>query len=227
MDDAIAILIPAYNESATIAAITNRCLSYLPHVIVLNDGSLDDTVEQVATTSAVVFSSQTNRGKGATLLKGFELAVERNYRGVITLDADGQHDPDDLPHFLALIQRYSHDIIIGARHKNRASAPRLRLFANKLADFFISCAARKRVRDTQSGYRYYPVSFLKKYISHSSITKRFGFEADILIAAMQAKLSVHYVDIASCYPVGARASHYRVSKDTWEIAKVVVRRMFK
>ena len=226
MDDSIAILIPAYNESRTIQAITNRCLSYVPHVIVLDDGSVDDTIEKVTVTSAMVFSNEANMGKGATLLKGFQLAIDKNYRGVITLDADGQHDPDDLPHFLALIQRYSHDMIIGARHKNTHSAPKLRLFANKLADFFISCAARKKLRDTQSGYRYYPVSFLKKYMAHSHVTKRFGFEADILIAAMQTQLSVHYVDIASCYPDGARASHYRASKDTWEIAKVVARRMF-
>ena len=218
MDD-VAVLIPAYNEQTTIAAIVDRCLHRTPHVFVVNDGSIDDTLSIVKKSSAFVLSNEFNQGKGAALLKGFQAAIEKNYLGVITLDADGQHNPDDLTRFFELTQKNPDAFIIGARRKKTNNAPRVRLFANKIADFFISCVAKKRLCDTQSGYRYYPISFLKKYFLQSYQSTRFAFETEILIAAAKMGLSIAYVDIESCYPDHARMSHYRAGKDSWEIAK--------
>lgn len=226
MDGNTLILIPAYNEQATIQDIVDRCLRYSPHVMVINDGSTDGTIEKLKNIPTVVFSNPINLGKGATLLRGFQAAIEKKYRGVITLDADGQHDPNDLAQFLSLSEKFPEEFIIGARWTERDQAPKVRLWANKIADFFISCAARKRLYDTQSGYRYYPVSFLKDYLSCAQMPNRFAFEAEILVAAVRMGLSVRYVDIASCYPEGARASHYHPGKDTWEITKTVVKLMF-
>ena len=227
MEDTTAILIPAYNEATTIHDIVDRCLHYASNVMVIDDGSIDGTAEKLKQLSALVFSNTINLGKGATLLKGFQTAIEKNYRGVIALDADGQHNPDDLPHFLNIIEKFPDGLIIGARRTATHRAPKVRLWANKAADFFISCAARKRLYDTQSGYRYYPVSFLKHYVTGTQAPNRFAFEADILVAAVRAGLSVRYVDIASCYPEGARASHYHPSKDTWEITKAVSKLILK
>ncbi|OGT43500.1 MAG: hypothetical protein A3F13_00155 [Gammaproteobacteria bacterium RIFCSPHIGHO2_12_FULL_40_19] len=221
------ILIPAYNEVTTIQAIVDRCLSYSPDVMVIDDGSTDGTLEKLKNMPTVVFSNPVNLGKGATLLKGFQTAIEKNMRGVITLDADGQHNPDDLPQFLSLSAKFPEGFIIGARRTVTNRPPKVRWWANQVADFFISCAARKRLCDTQSGYRYYPVSFLKRYLSGTKTPNRFAFEAEILVAAVLSGLSVHYVDIASCYPAGARASHYHPGKDTWEITKTVAKLIFK
>ena len=225
-----AILIPAYNEVTTIHTIVDRCLYYSPDIMVIDDGSTDNTVEKLKNlknVSTVVFSNPVNLGKGATLLKGFQTMIEKNYRGVITLDADGQHNPDDLPQFLTLSEKFPDGFIIGARRNAADRAPKTRLWANKAADFFISCAARKRLYDTQSGYRYYPVSFLKHYLSYASPPNRFAFEAEILIAAAKMGLSIDYVEIESCYPKQARLSHYRPGKDSWEIAKSLLRAVWR
>ncbi len=230
MNNPVAVLIPAYNEQTTIAAIIDRCLHHTPHVFVVNDGSTDDTLACVKKSSAFVLSSEINQGKGAALLKGFQAVISEplalaagNYVGIITLDADGQHNPDDLIRFFELTQKNPDVFIIGARRKQTNNAPKIRLFANKIADFFISCVAKKRLCDTQSGYRYYPISFLKKYFLQPHQSTRFAFEAEILIAAAKMGLSVRYVDIESCYPDQARMSHYRAGRDSWEIAKSLFR----
>jgi len=226
MDD-ILILVPAYNEETTINAIVDRCLHYFPNVLVIDDGSTDKTLIALKNASATVLSNPKNLGKGLTLLKGFHTALEKNYQGVITLDADGQHDPDDLPKFLEKIAQNPDALIIGARRIHTERAPQMRLLANKIADFFISCAARKRLVDTQSGYRYYPSAFLKRHVTHVGMASRFAFEAEILVTAARVGFVVQYVDIQSCYPAFARASHYHPRKDTWEIVKVVSRLIFK
>ncbi|PIZ04684.1 MAG: glycosyltransferase family 2 protein [Gammaproteobacteria bacterium CG_4_10_14_0_8_um_filter_38_16] len=226
-DNAIAVLIPAYNEVQTIEQIVNACSCYTQRLIVVDDGSTDGTASLLQHTAATVVSHKKNLGKGAALLAGFRIAVAQCAGGVITIDADGQHNPADLPHFLSLISSSPDTLIIGARRLAAQAAPKKRLYANKIADFFISLAAQKRLYDTQSGYRYYPISFLKKYLTNTEKEKHFAFESDILISAVKAGVPIAYVNIESCYPVGARASHYRVRKDTWEIAKTIFRMIVK
>lgn len=222
----IAILLPAYNEQSTITKIIENCLQYTPHVYVIDDGSTDETLSRIKQTSALIYSNVVNQGKGAILLQGFHLIIEKNYSGVITLDADGQHNPDDLTLFFERIQKNPEALIIGARRLNTKNAPLMRLFANKIADFFISCAAKKWLADTQSGYRYYPAAFLKKYFLQSPAFSHFAFETEILISAVKIGVAVDYVDIESCYPVCARKSYYRTGKDSWEIAKSVMKGMW-
>ncbi|OGT48437.1 MAG: hypothetical protein A3E82_03830 [Gammaproteobacteria bacterium RIFCSPHIGHO2_12_FULL_38_11] len=221
------ILIPAYNEETTIASIVDRCLQYSSQVLVVDDGSTDNTLAILKKTAAIVISNAKNEGKGLTLLKGFYVAIEKKYQGVITLDADGQHDADDLPKFFEKIAQHPDALIIGARRIHTKRAPKMRLLANKIADFFISCAARKRLIDTQSGYRYYPVSFLKCYSTRPNTAGCFAFETEILVAAARAGFAVDYVNIQSCYPTHARVSYYRPRRDTWEIVKVVSKLIFK
>lgn len=229
MDD-IAVLIPAYNEQTTITRIVDRCLFYTPHVFVVNDGSTDNTLSRIKQSAALIISNEINQGKGAALLQGFHAAItsaEGNCAGVITIDADGQHNPDDLAHFFELIQKNPDNFIIGARRKQTHAAPKTRLFANKIADFFISLVAKKRISDTQSGFRYYPASFLKKYFQQPHQSTRFAFEAEVLIAAAKMGLLIDYVEIESCYPDCARMSHYRAGRDSWEIAKSVFRSVWR
>lgn len=226
MDEQIAVLIPAFNEETTIATLVDRCFQYSSAVIVIDDASTDNTLLQLKNTNATVLINTENAGKGAALLKGFQQAADKNYVGVITIDADGQHNPDDLVQFFSIIQKTPDALIIGARRKQTSAAPKLRFFANKVADFFISCAARKLLYDTQSGYRYYPMQFIKQFLKRSALPNRFAFEAEMLVSAIRSGLSVDYVSIHSCYPENARASHYHPSKDSWQIAKVVAKLIF-
>src|SRR3989338_3859713 len=133
----IAVLIPTYNEARTVVSIVEHCLYYSPNVIVVDDGSTDDTALLLKTTDAVALENEKNSGKGASLLKGFRVAVDKNFLGVVTLDADGQHDPNDLARFFTRIAKNPHAFIIGAREIHREQAPRGRRIANRLADFFI------------------------------------------------------------------------------------------
>lgn len=227
MNDHIAVLIPAYNEEATILKVVDHCLRYTPHVFVVNDGSTDNTLSLLKNSAISLYSNATNQGKGAALLQGFTAIIEKNFQGVITLDADGQHNPDDLVRFIEMVEKNSQAFVIGARRFNTQHAPRIRLLANKIADFFISCAAKKRVCDTQSGFRYYPVSFLKQYFLQLPHATRFAFEAEILIAAAKMGLSFGYVDIESVYPDQARTSYYRPGKDSWEIAKSILKDLWR
>lgn len=220
MQNTIAILIPAYNEEKTIEHIVQSCLRYSHNVIVIDDGSTDDTIQKITALPMTLLTNQTNLGKGAALKKGFQHVVAKKFLGVITIDADGQHDPNDLPKFFEIASQFSKSIIIGARKLKTEAAPRQRWIANKIADFFISIAAKKKLQDTQSGFRYYPADFLKMFSLHAQ-ANRFAFETDILISAVRAGLLVYYVDIFSCYPKCARASYYRTLQDSFEIFKVI------
>ncbi len=227
MNNSIAILIPAYNEVLTIRSVVKQCLQYTNQILVIDDGSSDKTVEVIQDLPIQVVRHEKNAGKGQALLTGFAFWLDHAVSGVITIDADGQHDPSDFSKFFERIVQLPNSIVIGARTKNTENAPKYRLFANKTADFFISLAARRSLNDTQSGFRYYPISFLTNYVKQKQQPHRFAFEVGILVSAVRSGLPVQYVDIQSCYPDAARKSHYHPVKDTWRIIKTVVRMIFK
>ena len=223
--NSIAILIPAYNEENTVRNVVERCLVYSKNVIIVDDGSTDGTIDQIAHLPVILLKNKINRGKGASLQRGFEYIISQKFSGVITLDADCQHNPDDLDQFFKLIAQNSKSIIIGARKLQTDNAPRKRLWANKIADFFISLAARRKLQDTQSGFRYYPTDFLLK-INLNKTASCFAFETEILITAVRHGFWVAYVEIHSCYPKEARESHYRGMRDSLEIIKSVSKMIF-
>src|SRR3990172_923606 len=107
-------LIPAYNEGDRVAPVVRATLVYLP-VLVVDDGSSDATAQYALDAGAEVLYQQPNQGKGAALRAGFAAALERGYQAVLTLDADGQHDPAEIPAFLAAYRKTSADLIIGRR----------------------------------------------------------------------------------------------------------------
>ncbi|HBA91140.1 MAG TPA: hypothetical protein DCZ08_05065, partial [Anaerolineaceae bacterium] len=125
----ILALIPAYNEGNRVAPVVRAALAYLP-VLVVDDGSSDGTARYALDAGAEVLYQQPNQGKGAALRAGFATALERGYQAVLTLDADGQHDPAEIPAFLAAYRRTSADLIIGRR--DFTSMPRVRRLANTL-----------------------------------------------------------------------------------------------
>jgi glycosyltransferase involved in cell wall biosynthesis len=217
----VAVVIPAYNESATIAAVVGGVCRHVPSVIVVDDGSGDDTAKCLAGLPVTVLRHASNRGKAASLWDGIQLALARGAQAVLTLDADGQHRPDDIPRLLAAGRRWSRHIIVAARVNDRRVVPGSRRFANWMADFWISWAAGLPIRDTQSGFRLYPAEALKRVRVAHGRWHGFVFESEVLIEAARQGYYTKSISIDAVYRPGARASYYRPAVDTTRIVLMV------
>ena len=146
----IIALIPAYNEVRYIADVVKRTLEHLP-VVVVDDGSSDGSGAAAALAGAKVIAHKTNQGKGTALNTGFNYAVHRGVDALITLDADGQHDPDEIPLFIEAFRAGKGDLIIGQR--TFAEMPTKSQFGNRVGTWLLGKAMGQPVPDNQSGYR--------------------------------------------------------------------------
>jgi len=158
----IGILICAYNEEKHIRKVVNQCLKQIKDVIVVNDGSKDNTLKELKKTKAKIITYKKNQGKGHALKTGFRYGTKNKYDYLILLDADSQHDPKEIPKFIREIKSSSPDLIIGCRKKRHSKMPKLRRATNLLSSALISAKGGTWVKDTQSGYRAIKLSFLKK-----------------------------------------------------------------
>jgi glycosyltransferase involved in cell wall biosynthesis len=220
----ICIVIPAYDEAATIGDIVHRCRTALGQacVIVVDDGSRDATGDIAARSGAVVLRHPDNRGKGASLMEGMRAAMAADAAGVVTLDGDGQHRPEDLPRLLACSQAWPCHIVIGSRRASGRSAPRARFIANRVADFWVSWAARHPIDDSQSGFRLYPAALVQLIAARPALARGFGFESEVLIEAARLGFRTVSVDIPTIYgAVLQRPSHFRPVADITRIVLMV------
>ncbi len=216
-----AIVIPARNEAATIADIAARALQAAATVIVVDDGSTDGTHERLGGLPVVLLRNERNRGKGASLWRGMHHALALGADGVVTLDGDGQHAPEDIPRLLRIARAHPDDIVIGARLLGRETAPRARRAANRVADFCIGWAAGQPLDDSQSGFRVYPASLLRRLEVRHGPGRGFVFESEALIIAARLGVRCRSVAIAAVYPANARPSHFRPVLDIARISRMV------
>lgn len=223
----IAVVIPACNEAKTIADIVQRTLKQTDHVIVVDDGSIDDTAMCAKKAGAILLRQETNQGKGAALWRGMHYAIQQGAHAVITLDADGQHCPEDISRLVNVYQQHKGHLIIAARLKHRERAPFLRRFANKTADFWVSWAAGYPICDTQSGFRLYPVTFLNVLPPIKNGRQGFVFESEALIEAARRGYYPITIAVETLYPKQARPSHYRPWRDTTRIIIMVAGKLLK
>lgn len=218
----VVIVVPAYQEAATIGGIVARCRQSWPAaaVVVVDDGSTDGSGAIAASAGAVVLQQPRNGGKGRSLTRGFLHALELRARCVVSLDADGQHRPEDLPRLLACAAACPDRIIIGSRRAGSAAAPRGRRISNLVADFWISWAAGWPVEDSQSGFRVYPAALLQQIrLPHAA---GFAWESELLIAAGRVGVRTMAVAIPSIYGSELRrASHFRPVQDITRIVLMV------
>jgi glycosyltransferase involved in cell wall biosynthesis len=223
----VVVLIPAYNEAATIRDLAERALKIVPNVVVVDDGSQDATVSQLKDLPITLLRNERNLGKAASLWKGFEHALVHGAQFIVTLDGDGQHSPDDIGPLLNTAQQFPDSIIIGARLHDKKNFPARRYYANQFARFWISWAAGYPIADTQSGFRVYPATLLKRLTRRDVSWNGFVFESEILIAA--GKLGVESVAVAipGIYPKQARASHFRPVRDIARIVLMVGGRLLR
>lgn len=230
MSDAIndvVVLIPAYNEAATIRDLIERTLKIVSNVVVVDDGSSDATAAQLSDLPVTLLRNERNLGKAASLWKGFDYALEHGAQFVVTLDGDGQHSPEDIGRLLNTARRFPDSIVIGARLHDRKNFPARRYYANQFARFWISWAAGYAIADTQSGFRVYPATLLRRLTRREVSWNGFVFESEVLIAAGNLGVQSVAVSIPGIYPKQARASHFRPVYDIARIVLMVGGRLFK
>ena len=156
------VVIPAYNEAETVRDVAMRARQQCANVVVVDDGSTDSTFRAVAGLDVTVLRNEENCGKAGSLSRGFEHALAHGAIGVITLDADGQHAPEEIPSFVKQSLDDPNAFLIGARRRDQRRASFWRYVANRIADFWIGWAAGQPIEDSQSGFRLYPAERVTK-----------------------------------------------------------------
>ena len=213
-------LIPALNAEKTIGNVVRDCLQQISTVVVLDDGSTDGTGDVARANGATVLRHDVNQGKGASLKTGFKYAVDNGYDGVITLDADGQHLPTEIPKILKAHEESGADLVIGGRaHLFGEMLPRRRV-ANRFSAWIIAKFAGTRVTDSQSGFRFYSTRLLRAVTLH---TNGFDMESEVIVRAGRGGFKILTTPISLGFIDGISTSHYKPLKDTITIAWTVFR----
>jgi glycosyltransferase involved in cell wall biosynthesis len=195
-------LIPAHNEGPRIAAVVAATRMHLP-VLVVDDGSTDETSARAEEAGAQVLRQSLNQGKGAALRAGFRQALDDGFEGVLTLDGDGQHDPREIPAFLEACRQSPHDLVVGARSFRRM--PLARRISNTLGRWLFSWALGQPVRDNQSGYRWISRRLMAALLDSNEAG--FEFEVEMLVVCVRSNWILGWVPIRTIY--GDQASHIR------------------
>lgn len=200
----ILILIPAYNAGRYLVELVTRITKTIPDadILMIDDGSSDDTSEVLESLDVIALVNNPNRGKGYTLQRGFDYARDHKYRYVITIDADLQHSPEEIPRFME--QAEKHDVIIGVRDIDLKIMPFARWLTNNLTSLLVSIFAGKRIRDSQSGYRMFRTEVLDKFTTRSW---RYDYESEILLQTGMAGLSVGEAKISTIYEDSESSIH--------------------
>ena len=214
----VCALAPVFNEAEHIAEVVRGCRRHVP-VVVIDDGSADGSAELAADAGAEVLRQPENMGKGLALRRGFQYALDAGYDAVVTLDGDGQHDPADLPHFIAAAERDpSLGLVIGCRMFDVRGMPLARVFANRAMSAVVSRLCHQTVLDTQSGYRLIRACVLRRLRLTAT---RYDIESELLIQACQRGFRVQEIAIATRY-ADAR-SDIHVARETARFVKLVWR----
>jgi len=211
------VIIPTYNNAGTIAKVISDVKEFTTDVIVVNDGSTDETNNILASIDNIkVINYANNKGKGYALKIGLKKAYELGFRYAITIDADGQHFANDIPNFIEKIEEKPDSLLIGARNLTAENMPSKNTFANRFSNFWYKVETGKVLSDTQSGFRLYPLEKLQKL---HLITTRYEFEVEIIVRAAWRGVNVENIPIKVYYPpIEERVSHFRPFQDFTRIS---------
>lgn len=219
---AACILIPAYNAGETILDVVSECLEHGLPVVVVDDGSTDDTSALLSGLPVTLLRHGRNLGKGAALKTGFAWAIESGFDGLVTVDADGQHEVSALPRLVAAAQSGQWGILIASRHSQFEQMSGLRKFWNRIGVWCIWKRTGFEITDSQSGFRCYSREVLK---SVSLESNGYALEMEILLKAWKSGFTVGSLPIAARVADGRATSHYRPFKDTVNISMTFLRNM--
>jgi len=215
------IVIPVYNHPGTLRDVVFRALSLHDRVMVVDDGSRDTAEELLKGLDVSVVRHAKNMGKGAAILTGAMEADRLGMTHIVTIDADGQHDPADFLRFLPVIEQNPRAIIIGKRCFQGAEIPRLSVFGRSFSNFWMRLQTGISVGDSQSGFRAYPLTVLKGLRLRE---RHYSFEVEVLVKAAWAGVKIIETDISVYYPPSEqRVSHFRGFMDNLRISMLNTR----
>ena len=213
----LCIIIPTYNNANTIAKVINDVKRYSENIIIVNDGSTDNTQEIISKMSGIeIIAYNKNKGKGYALQQGFKYAIKKNFDFAITIDSDGQHFAEDIPTFINKLTKNKNILLIGARNMSQKGVPEKSSFGNKFSNFWFKIETGLNMPDTQSGYRLYPIY---RYKNMLYFTRKYEFEIEIIVRSAWKGIEIDSVPIKVYYsPKEERVSHFRPLKDFTRIS---------
>ncbi len=211
-DRGICVIIPTYNNGNTIKRVVEEVLQYADDVIVVNDGSTDSTSLLLNSIHGITFVEYAgNRGKGYALKVGFQKAIEMGFYYAITLDSDGQHYAKEIPSFLKANKLHPGSMIVGERNLKGVKRSAGSKFANKFSNFWFFVQTGCHLKDTQTGYRLYP---LRKLVGLSMLPSRYEAELMLMVLAAWHGVKIFSIPIDVYYPSKEeRVSHFRPIRD--------------
>ncbi|MBQ6761406.1 MAG: glycosyltransferase family 2 protein [Bacteroidales bacterium] len=208
----ICAVIPTFNNGGTVAGVVRGVLHQGIPVIVVDDGSTDCTADALKELDIKVITHPGNRGKGRALKTGLEEARRQGYRFALTLDADGQHDPVDIPALVAAAGERT--LVVGSRNLTADGMPSGNTFANRFSNFWFTVQTGRKLPDTQTGFRIYPLDDIP---SLKLLTARYEAELTLLVFSAWKNLRIVPVPVRVYYPED-RVSHFRPFADFFRIS---------
>ncbi len=219
----VAVAIPAYQAAPSVGGVVERALGQLPDVLVIDDGSTDGTADAARRAGAEVVSLPSNRGKGAALQAAFRELFGRGFEAVVTVDADGQHLPEQIPILLEAAAAGA-DLVLGTRERLFEQMSRLRRNSNRLSSTAIAWVAGQPLADVQTGFRWYS----KRLIEAVGFPEpRFEAESAVVVRAVRRGFRLITVPVDLGFADGRLTSHYRPLIDSLRIARAVARARFE
>lgn len=195
----ICVIIPTYNESRAIGSLVNQVIKLGLEVIIIDDGSADDTVKIATACGAKVLANVRNLGKGASLIKGYNFALEHGFDTVISMDGDGQHAPEDLLAFIQKARNSRSVLIVGNRMGMTRGMPILRVATNFFISKFISLVVKQNIPDTQCGFRLIKKELLARI---DLSTSKYETESEVLIKAAHLGFRIESIPVKTIYSGG-------------------------
>lgn len=219
----LAVLVPCYNPGPRVRPVVEALLKIHANVIVVDDGSIDGSMEDLRDLPVRIISLTPNRGKGYALIAGYRAALEdESVNCVASLDADGQHAPDELPGLYAAIKEGKGDFLIGSRDFGSGNVPLRSRFGNLVTVRVMGWLLGKRLPDTQSGYRILSRRFIEAILPEVE-GGRYETEMELLARAIQGDYVVLSPPIRTIYEEGNASSHFQKVRDSWLIYKTLMR----
>lgn len=214
----ICIIIPAYNEAKSIADIVKSLKTYSLDVVVIDDGSVDNTADRAKEAGAIVLSHVKNEGKGRGLKTGFDYCLKFDYDAVITMDGDGQHRPEEAMNFIEKFKATNAALIIGNRMHNPKNMPIVRYLTNIFTSKVISKVTGSEIRDSQCGFRLIRMDILRGL---RLVTNRYDLESELLLEIARMNCKIETVSISSIY--SGQISQINPLIDTYRFLRLIIR----
>ena len=216
------VIIPSYNEGRTIGAIVKEIIAMGLQVLIVDDGSKDNTRKEALEHGGMVIKNKVNSGKGKSIRVGLDYVTSKTkYNWAVLMDGDGQHHPEDIPIMMESAVKEDADMVLGDRMAYTKNMPLIRLLTNMFTSFIISCLCRVKVKDSQCGFRMIRVHAFRKI---TLISDRYDIESEMIIEAAKKGLKIISSPVRTIY--GDESSQINPAKDSVRFIKLIMSYLF-